>query len=61
MIQGAEDRCDPPGESAEDQRYFTDGYRRVVLDGVGHFPAREAPVRVAEEIVAHLRIGERGA
>src|ERR1700722_14979604 len=41
MIQGAEDRCDPPpGESADDERYF---------------PAREAPVRVAEEIVALLR------
>jgi pimeloyl-ACP methyl ester carboxylesterase len=55
MVQGAEDRCDPPGESAEDQRYFMGGYRRVVLDGVGHFPAREAPVRVAEEIVTHLQ------
>ncbi len=55
MIQGAEDRCDPPGESTDDSRYFTGGYRRVVVEGVGHFPAREAADRVAEEIVAHLR------
>jgi hypothetical protein len=33
------------------KRYFAGGYRRVVLDGVGHFPHREAPGVVADAIV----------
>jgi pimeloyl-ACP methyl ester carboxylesterase len=55
MVQGAQDRCDPPGESAGDEPYFTGGYHRVVVGGAGHFPAREAPDTVAEAIVAHLK------
>ena len=47
--------CDPPSESERQERYFTGGYRRVLLDGVGHFPAREAPNEVANEIVSHLK------
>jgi pimeloyl-ACP methyl ester carboxylesterase len=35
-------------------RYFTDGYRRLVLDGVGHFPSREAPDAVADAVLEHL-------
>jgi pimeloyl-ACP methyl ester carboxylesterase len=54
MIQGAEDRCDEPSQSAGQEQLFTDGYRRVVLDGVGHFPHREAPDDVALAIVEHL-------
>ena len=42
LIQGGADACDPPGETAEDHRFFIGGYDRVVLDGIGHFPAREA-------------------
>jgi pimeloyl-ACP methyl ester carboxylesterase len=33
--------------------YF-DGYRRVVLDGVGHFPPREAPDQVTALVREHL-------
>jgi pimeloyl-ACP methyl ester carboxylesterase len=55
MIQGGADACDPPEESEGQERYFTGGYRRVVVDGVGHFPAREAPGEVADALVAHLR------
>lgn len=55
MVQGGADRCDPPSESEGQGRYFTGGYRRVLLDGVGHFPAREAPDDVAREILSHLR------
>src|SRR5206468_11285516 len=51
MIQGADDRCDEPAGSANQERFFTGGYRRVVLDGVGHFPHREAPDEVARNIV----------
>jgi pimeloyl-ACP methyl ester carboxylesterase len=55
MIQGADDRCDEPAGSAGQERFFTGGYRRVVLDGVGHFPHREAPDAVAAAVDEHLR------
>jgi pimeloyl-ACP methyl ester carboxylesterase len=55
MIQGTADMCDPPSESEGQERYFTGGYRRVLLDGVGHFPAREAANEVANEVVSHLK------
>jgi pimeloyl-ACP methyl ester carboxylesterase len=54
MIQGADDRCDLPAASANQERFFTGGYRPVLLDGVGHFPHREAPEQVADLISAHL-------
>jgi hypothetical protein len=34
MIQGAEDRCDKPSASENQERFFTGGYRRVLLDGI---------------------------
>jgi pimeloyl-ACP methyl ester carboxylesterase len=55
MIQGADDRCDEPAGSAGQERYFSGGYERVLLDGVGHFPHREAPEAVAHAIERHLR------
>ena len=36
------------------QRWFTGPYRRLVLDGVGHFPPREAPEAVAAALTSHL-------
>ena len=54
MIQGASDYCDPPSESEDQGKYFTGGYRRVLLDGVGHFPHREAPDLVAATIIKFL-------
>jgi pimeloyl-ACP methyl ester carboxylesterase len=55
MIQGGDDRCDEPAASADQERFFSGGYRRVVLDGVGHFPHREAPDAVAALVDEHLR------
>jgi pimeloyl-ACP methyl ester carboxylesterase len=55
MIQGASDMCDPPSESEDQERYFSGGHRRVLLDGVGHFPAREAPNEVGSEVLSHLK------
>jgi len=55
MIQGDADMCDPPSESDDQEHYFTRCYRRVLLDGIGHFPAREAPNEVANEVVSHLK------
>ena len=54
MIQGGDDRCDFPASSANQERFFVAGYRRVLLDGVGHFPHREAPHKVAHAIDQHL-------
>jgi hypothetical protein len=47
MIQGDPDLCDPPSASDGQDRDFTGGYRRAMLDGVGHFPARE--------VLSHLK------
>jgi pimeloyl-ACP methyl ester carboxylesterase len=55
MIQGLSDNCDPPGESEGLEGFFTGGYRRVLLENVGHFPHREAPSLVAEAILDHFR------
>jgi len=54
MIQGGADSCAGPSESEGLDSCFTGGYRRVVLDGVGHFPHREAPEAVSEAILSHL-------
>lgn len=51
MIQGAEDGCDPPSESANDDAWFDGPYRRLVVPGVGHFPAREAAGAVAGAVL----------
>jgi len=37
------------------ERFFTGGYRRVLLDGIGHVPHREAPDEVAEAVNRHLQ------
>ena len=55
MMQGAADYCDEPASSEGLDRHFSAGYRREVLDGVGHFPHREAPELVAESVLAHFR------
>jgi pimeloyl-ACP methyl ester carboxylesterase len=55
MIQGAADATVLAASSEGKEQWFTDGYDRVVLDGVGHFPAREAPGPVARAILSHLR------
>lgn len=54
FVQGGKDRCDPPEESEGLESYFTGGYERHVLPGVGHFPARESPVEVARLILRHV-------
>jgi pimeloyl-ACP methyl ester carboxylesterase len=54
MIQGGSDLCDAPSESEGLEAYFTSSYRRVLLEGVGHFPHREAPDAVATDVLRHL-------
>jgi len=43
MVQGGDDRCALPASSEGKEQHFSGSYRRIVLDGVGHFPTREAP------------------
>ncbi|WP_276481415.1 alpha/beta fold hydrolase [Paraflavitalea pollutisoli] len=47
VIVGGEDGCDPAELSENMEHCFTADYKRVVLEGVGHFPQREAPVNVS--------------
>jgi pimeloyl-ACP methyl ester carboxylesterase len=54
LIHGREDTCVLPVSTAGMERCFTAGYRRALLEGVGHFPTREAPDRVAALIIEHL-------
>lgn len=54
MIQGTADGTVLPASTEDKDRYFTAGYRRVLLDGIGHFPAREAPAATASLILEHL-------
>lgn len=58
VIHGAADTCNHPDSSAGKEAFFRERYERVLLDGVGHFPQREAAHRVASEI---LRFVETGA
>jgi pimeloyl-ACP methyl ester carboxylesterase len=46
MIQGGADGVTLPESTDGKDKHFTGGYQRKVLDGVGHFPTREAPEAV---------------
>jgi pimeloyl-ACP methyl ester carboxylesterase len=43
VIHGAVDAVNPPHTSAGKEAWFSGVYQRVLVDGVGHFPQREAP------------------
>jgi hypothetical protein len=47
MIQGEADGTVLPQSTEAKDQYFTEGYRRLLLEGAGHFPTREAPAAVA--------------
>ncbi|MGI4757428.1 MAG: alpha/beta fold hydrolase [Janthinobacterium lividum] len=55
LLHGLEDRCTLPETTDGAGRYFTNGYKRVLLDGVGHFPQRENPDATAREVLQHLQ------
>jgi pimeloyl-ACP methyl ester carboxylesterase len=55
VIQGAADSCEEPASTEGLEKYFTDGYQRLVLENVGHFPMREAPHEVARAIIEMTR------
>jgi pimeloyl-ACP methyl ester carboxylesterase len=55
VIHGAADGANHPSTSEGKEQLFAGPYDRLVIDGVGHFPQREAADVVAERICAFLR------
>jgi pimeloyl-ACP methyl ester carboxylesterase len=54
MVQGDDDRVALPSGSEGKEQFYTAGYERRLLAGVGHFPTREAPAQVASLLVEFL-------
>ena len=38
-----------------EEKFFPNGYERVILKGVGHFAHRESPLQVADAILEHIK------
>jgi len=55
MIQGGADGVTLADTTDKKEKYFTGGYRRHVLEGVGHFPTREAPEEVSRLVIDFLK------
>ena len=55
VINGELDNCDPPSSFEELDHHFIAGYEWLTLDGIGHFPSREAPETVAKALIRHFR------
>ncbi len=51
VIHGAADSVNPVESSAGKEQWFSKRYHRVVLDGIGHFPQREAAGRVSQALL----------
>ena len=51
VIHGGSDFVSLPEMSAGKEKFFSNRYQRVVIDGAGHFPQKENPQRVADEIL----------
>ncbi len=58
VLHGAEDGVNPVHSSAGKERWFTGIYERVVMEGLGHFPQRESPQRIADEILRFCGPGD---
>lgn len=55
VLHGAADTVNHPETSAGKERFFSGPYQRRVLEGVGHFPQREAPAAVAAALLEFLQ------
>lgn len=55
MLHGAVDGVSLPNTSANKEKFFSGRYERYLIPGVGHFPQREAPLKVAEAILKFLK------
>jgi pimeloyl-ACP methyl ester carboxylesterase len=54
VLHGALDGASLPATSANQEKFFSGRYERQVLPGVGHFPQREAPLKVAQAILKFI-------
>ena len=54
LLHGSEDRCELAQTTDGAERHFTAPYKRLFLEGVGHFPQRENPDATAAAILEHL-------
>jgi pimeloyl-ACP methyl ester carboxylesterase len=55
VLHGAVDTVNAPAGSANKEHLFTGPYQRSLLQGVGHFPQREAPQQVAQALLDFVR------
>jgi pimeloyl-ACP methyl ester carboxylesterase len=51
VLHGQADTVNHPDSSAGKEAFFRSRYERVLLEGIGHFPQREAAQSVASEIL----------
>ena len=56
-VQGAVDGVNPPEASKDMAGKFDGPFAFLTLDGVGHFPTREAPQAVATALIRHFGAG----
>lgn len=54
VIHGGADAVNPVDSSAGKESWFSNRYHRVVLDGIGHFPQREAAPQVTKALLDFL-------
>jgi pimeloyl-ACP methyl ester carboxylesterase len=54
VIHGDADAVNPVATSAGKETFFSGRYERVVMEGIGHFPQREAPDSVGRALVDFL-------
>jgi pimeloyl-ACP methyl ester carboxylesterase len=54
VLHGQADAVNHPDTSAGKEGFFTSRYERLLLEGVGHFPQREAAQRGAREILRFI-------
>lgn len=57
-LSGAVDGVNPPEAAEEVPMKFSGPFEAILLDGVGHFPTREAPDIVAAALIRHFRGSE---
>lgn len=53
-VQGGADGVNPPATSEKMAEKYTGPFERIVLDGIGHFPTREAPAKVTDILKRHF-------
>ncbi len=52
VMQGRDDGVDPPTVADHDREHFTDTYKRIILDDVGHNLPQEAPHAFADAVMS---------